>query len=134
MGNINLESTKGKISALSSAITTQDKQLVNLLIENGADKNILTEEQKNMLDILMTKPLKIKKKKEKRDNILKEELLEEPLEELVEELVEEQPIEVNPIIQEFHTTKLIIPTELPSEYNPDIEPDFWKPIFQENDE
>ena len=129
MGNINLESTKGKISALSSAITTQDKQLVNFLIENGADKNILTEEQKNMLDILMTKPLKIKKKKEKRDNILKEELLEEPL----EELVEEQLIEVNPIIQKFHTTKLIIPTELPSEYNPDIEPDFWKPIFQENE-
>jgi hypothetical protein len=34
MGNINLESAKGKITALSSAITKQDKQIVNFLIEN----------------------------------------------------------------------------------------------------
>jgi hypothetical protein len=121
MGNINLESAKGKISALSSAITTQDKQLVIFLIENGADKNILSEEQKNIFDILMSKPLKIKKKKERMVTAMaKEELIEEPIQE-------------PPIIQELHTTKLIIPTELPSEYNPDTEPDFWKPIFQENE-
>jgi hypothetical protein len=87
----------------------------------------------------MTKPLKIKKKKERMGTAMaKEELLEQPIEEEpieqpIKEPIEEQPIEVNPIIQEFHTAKLIIPTELPSEYNPDIEPDFWKPIFQENE-
>ena len=129
MGNINLESTKGKISALSSAITRQDKQLVIFLIENGADKNILSEEQKNMFDILMTKPLKIKRKKERNDiAITEEDIQQEPL------ITQEVPIiQESPIMKEFHTTKLIIPSELPSEYNPDIEPDFWKPIFQENE-
>lgn len=134
MGNINLESSIRKISALSSAIKIQDKDLVNFLIENGADKNILSDEDKSLLDILMAKTIKIKKKKERRD-IQVEEQIEIPLEEKTDIQIEEsikEPI-IEPIISDFHATKLVIPNDLPNEYNNDIEPEFWKPLFQENE-
>lgn len=127
MGNINLKSTRENITALSSAIKIRDKIFVNFLIENGADINILSEEQKSMFDILMAKTIKIKKKKERKPF--------EDVEVLVEEQLEMPSVEdvKEPVISEFRPAKLIIPSELPSEYNMDIEPDFWKPIFQENE-
>ena len=134
MGNINLKSTRENITALSSAIKISDKNLVTFLIDNGADINILSEEQKSMLDGLMAKTVRIKKKKERK-----------PLED-VKISFEEQETEIDmppledttvlreePVVLEFHPTKLIIPSELPTEYNLDVEPDFWKPIFQENE-
>jgi hypothetical protein len=132
MGNINLKSTRENITALSSAIKISDKNLVTFLIDNGADINILSEEQKSMLDGLMAKTVRIKKKKERK-----------PLEDVAVSS-EEQELDMPPledttvlreehVVPEFRPTKLIIPSELPSEYNPDIEPDFWKPIFQENE-
>jgi hypothetical protein len=147
MGNINLKSTRENITALSSAIKIQDKNLVNFLIDNGADINILSEEQKSMLDDLMRKTVKIKKKKERKPledvNVSREEQLDMPPQEDVNVSREEQldmpPLEdvsvsrEETIIPEFHPAKLIISSELPSEYNEDIEPDFWKPIFQENE-
>jgi hypothetical protein len=53
------------------------------------------------------------------DNIIKEEE--------VEQIIEPEP--VKPIV------KLEIPTELPSDsgYNPEVEPEFWKQIFEENE-
>ena len=45
-GNINLLSYTNNISALSSAIKQQDKELVKYLIENKADIKLLTDEQK----------------------------------------------------------------------------------------
>ena len=132
MGNINLKSTRENITALSSAIKISDKNLVTFLIDNGADINILSEEQKSMLDGLMAKTVRIKKKKERK-----------PLEDVAvsseEQELDMPPLEdttvlrEEPVVPEFHPTKLIIPSELPSEYNPDVEPDFWKPIFQENE-
>ena len=131
MGNINLKSTRENITALSSAIKIQDKNLVNFLIDNGADIKLLSEEQKSMLDDLMRKTVKIKKKKERKPqedvNVSREEQLDMPPLEDVSMSREET------IIPEFHPAKLIISSELPSEYNQDIEPDFWKPIFQENE-
>ena len=90
--------------------------------------NILSEEQKSMLDGLMAKTVRIKKKKERK-----------PLEDVKISFEEQEteidmpPLREEPVVLEFHPTKLIIPSELPSEYNLDVEPDFWKPIFQENE-
>jgi hypothetical protein len=127
MGNINLKSTRKNITALSSAIKISDKNLVTFLIDNGADINILSEEQKSMLDGLMSKTVRIKKKKERKPREEQETEIDMPPLEDTTVLREE------PIVAEFHPTKLIISSELPSEYNPDIEPEFWKPLFQENE-
>jgi hypothetical protein len=127
MGNINLKSTRENITALSSAIKISDKNLVTFLIDNGADINILSEEQKSMLDGLMAKTVRIKKKKERKPQEEQETELDMPPLEDTTVLREEH------VVPEFRPTKLIIPSELPSEYNPDVEPDFWKPIFQENE-
>jgi hypothetical protein len=101
-GNINLQSYTKNISALSSAIKLQDKELVKFLLENGADIKNLTDEQNQIME-----------------NLIKEEEIQEIIEKLPEK----------PII------KLTIPTDLPSDsgYNPGIEPEFWKPIFGENE-
>jgi succinate dehydrogenase flavin-adding protein (antitoxin of CptAB toxin-antitoxin module) len=55
MGNINLKSTRENITALSSAIKTQDKNLVNLLMDEkiGADINTLSEEQRTELKTIL---------------------------------------------------------------------------------
>jgi hypothetical protein len=127
MGNINLKSTRENITALSSAIKISDKNLVTFLIDNGADINILSEEQKSMLDGLMAKTVRIKKKKERKPQEEQETEIDMPPLEDVSMSREET------IVPEFRPAKLIIPSELPSEYNPDVEPDFWKPIFQENE-
>jgi hypothetical protein len=52
-GNINLKSYLKNITALSVAIEKQNKELVNFLINNGADINMLTEEQDSLLDLII---------------------------------------------------------------------------------
>ena len=101
-GNINLLSYTKNISALSSAIKLQDKDLVKYLLEKGADINLLTEDQRDLLE-----------------NLIKDEEIEAIID----------PIPTKPIV------KLTLPTELPSDsgYNPEVEPEFWKPIFEENE-
>jgi hypothetical protein len=101
-GNINLQSYTKNISALSSAIKLQDKELVKFLLENGADIKNLTDEQNQIME-----------------NLIKEEE--------IQEIIEKSP--EKPIV------KLTIPTDLPSDsgYNPGVEPEFWKPIFGENE-
>jgi hypothetical protein len=101
-GNINLVSYTKNISALSDAIKLQDKDLVKYLLEKGADINLLTEDQKVLLE-----------------NLIKDEEIEAIID----------PIHLKPVI------KLLLPTELPSDsgYNPGVEPEFWKPIFEENE-
>jgi len=100
-GNINLQSYVKNISALSSAIKLQDKELVTFLLKNGADIKILSEEQKIQLETLIKEPE-------------------------IEQIIEPEP--ETPII------KLILPTDLPSVsgYDPSVEPEFWKPLFGEN--
>lgn len=102
-GNINLKSYVKNITALSEAIKLQDKELVKLLLENGADVNTLTEEQRAIMDNLI---------REEEVKMIIEPILEKPV------------------------YKLQLPTELPSAdtgYAVDFEPEFWKPIFEENE-
>jgi hypothetical protein len=101
-GNINLVSYTKNISALSSAIKLQDKELVKHLLEKGADINLLTEDQRDLLE-----------------NLLKDEEIEAII----------HPTPTKPIVE------LALPIDLPSDsgYNPEVEPDFWKPIFEENE-
>jgi hypothetical protein len=131
-GNINLTDYVNKTSALSTAVKLQDKELVDFLLDNGADISILTPEQK---DALIS--LELKKKLEADSKPIP--IVNAPL---VEPIVEEARIEeAIKEIEEIHApprsiplVKLTIPTELPETgYAPDIEPEFWKPIFNENE-
>ena len=100
-GNINLQSYTKNITALSEAIKSQDRELVKLLLENGADINTLTEEQRTIMDNLI---------REEEVKIITEPILEKPV------------------------IKLQLPDELPpTSYAPNVEPEFWKPIFEENE-
>ena len=101
-GNINLLSYTKNISALSSAIKLQDKELVKYLLEKGADINLLTDDQKDLMA-----------------NLIKEDEIEAII----------HPIPTKPIVE------LALPIDLPSDsgYNPEVEPDFWKPIFEKNE-
>jgi hypothetical protein len=100
-GNINLKSYIKNITALSEAVNLHDKELVKLLLENGADINTLTEEQLPIMDNLI---------REEEVKMIKEPVLEKPV------------------------IKLQLPTELPTEsYAANVEPDFWKPIFEEDE-
>jgi len=115
-GNINLLSYTKNISALSAAIKLQDKDLVKYLLNPtisgdknssadkkvGADINLLTEDQRDLLE-----------------NLLKDDEIEAIID----------PIPTKPVV------KLILTTELPSDsgYNPEVEPEFWKQIFEENE-
>jgi hypothetical protein len=56
-GNINLQSYNNQITALSSAIKLNDKELVSFLVKKGANINFLTEEQQIAMDNLMKVPL-----------------------------------------------------------------------------
>lgn len=132
MGNINLTDYTNKTSALSSAVKIQDKELVDFLLDNGADISILTPEQKEALV-----SLELRKKLEAESKPIP--IVPVPL---VEPIVEEAQIEeAIKEIEEIHPpqrltplVKLKIPTELPGTgYAHDIEPDFWKPIFNENE-
>lgn len=52
-GNVNLTSLSKNITALSTAIQINDAKISEYLIANGADKNILTDEQKAKLTRLL---------------------------------------------------------------------------------
>ena len=101
-GNINLLSYTKNISALSDAIKLQDKDLVKYLREKGAEINLLTEDQKDLLEKLIK---------------------DEEIEAII------NPVPTKPVV------KLILTTELPSDsgYNLESEPEFWNPIFEENE-
>jgi len=104
-GNINLEnySKTKKISALSTALHLNNKDLIKYLIERGADVKLLTDEQKDSLDKIMT---------------------EEEIEHIIEE-----PLPKKPVIKLEIPTEL--PSE--SGYDLNKEPNFWKPLFNEGE-
>ncbi|MCJ7801045.1 MAG: hypothetical protein MUP82_01655 [Candidatus Marinimicrobia bacterium] len=127
-GNINLTDYVNKTSALSSAVKLQDKELVDFLLDNGADISVLTPEQKGAFVALA-----LKKKWEADLNpipVIPTPVVDDAhIEEAIKEIEEiHAPPRVTPLV------KLTIPAELPETgYAPDIEPDFWKPIFNENE-
>ena len=133
-GNINLTDYANKISALSTAVKLQDKELVDFLLDNGADISVLTPEQKGALV-----SLELKKRWEAESKPTPVIPVPAPLSEpIVDDTHIEEAIKE---IEELHAppssiplVKLTIPTELPETgYAPDIEPEFWKPIFNENE-
>ncbi len=133
-GNINLTDYTNKTSALSSAVKIQDKGLVDFLLDNGADISVLTSEQKAALVALA-----LKKNLEEDSKPVPVAPTPAPVEEpAVDDAHIEEAIKE---IEEIHTpqrltplVKLAIPTELPETgYAADIEPEFWKPIFNENE-
>jgi hypothetical protein len=101
-GNINLKSYAGNITALSTAIKLQNKPLTIFTLENGADIDMLTDEQ--IIEM---------------NNLMKEEE--------IEQIINNE--DITPI------EKLVLHDVLPNEngYDPNVEPDFWKPIFHENE-
>lgn len=102
-GNINLKSIRGDITALSSAINLNNRQLIEYLLANGADIQTLTGSQNEVLTTILNQ-------------------------QEIEEIIEPEPQSL--------IVKLVIPTELPPEYtgyDSSIEPEFWKPIFGENE-
>jgi len=125
--NINLTNYVKDITVLSEAIRLRDKPLIEMLLQKGADITTLSEEQRNEMNELMKEPA----------TVVVEPVIEEPIkrEETIkpEETVIEEPLV--PVIPPKPFIKLTIPMDLPSEqgYNPDIEPDFWTPIFEEDE-
>lgn len=102
-GNINLKSIREDITALSSAIKLNNRQLIEYLLANGADIEILTDSQHETLNAILNQ-------------------------QEIEEIIEPEP--------DVPIVKLVIPTELPPGdigYDTVTEPEFWKPIFGENE-
>ena len=106
--DINLTNYRKDKTVLLEAIELHDKLLIELLIKKGANTEMLTEEQKaNMESILNQEPT-----------------VESNVEPTVETVISSKPF-----------VKLNIELELPSEpgYNPENEPEFWQPIFDQNE-
>jgi hypothetical protein len=141
-GNINLKSSRsmenalGNVNALSDAIKLHDRKLIQFLLENGADPNILNQEQTALLNSIMATPA-ITVKSVVEEPVVTASIIEKPV--VIEEshniekpvVIEETSVIEAPIIEEHVTPKLIIPTELSprSTYDPSIEPEFWVPLF-----
>ena len=129
-GNINLKSPIKDISALSTAIELNDTNLVNFLLSDniGADKNILTEEQKVLLENLL------QSKKEEDVPTLQEDVVVNTKLGVEHELIE-PPVSLHvPIIKLNISTELLSDTDYELKYGPDIEePEFWRPLFGEGE-
>jgi hypothetical protein len=127
--NINLTNYVRDTNVLLEALKMQDKPLAELLLRKGADPTILTEEQNADLQNLLNEPIlnsvigpepEIKPEVE-TDLETKSKTILEP--------------ELEPTLKSIQPSKLNIDMELPSEtgYNPEVEPEFWAPIFAKNE-
>jgi hypothetical protein len=65
-GNINLKSYTKNITPLSSAIDLKQMTLINYLLQQGADINVLTDEQRNELNMILTPSTKQQLPSEKK--------------------------------------------------------------------
>jgi len=129
-GNINLQSVKGNITALSTAIELKDPVLVQYLVTmKQADPNSLSEENKREMDILLATL-----NPEPAQNV---ETAPEPLEPA--QNVETEPVQtVETVAPEIAqpTIKLVLPSELPPPligYDMNEQPLFWKPLFNKSE-
>jgi hypothetical protein len=118
-GNINLMSVKGEITALSTAIETEKNEVIRELLRLGADRNILTDYSYVLpLPITHTPSLSPESNPPPVEKLPTPPLIELPVVKKTPEKIE----------------KLTIPSKLPDkEYPIDILPEFWKPIFNENE-
>ena len=128
-GNINLRGSKNNITALSDAVKLRDKELIEYLLNKGADKHTLDAQQIRDFDIIMSELVPI----------MPAPIIEEPVPALMPAPIIEEPAPMPalmpaplpaPIIEE-PVVKLIIPTQLPlvNGYPLDSEPEFWRPLF-----
>ena len=122
--DINLTNYRKDKTVLLEAIELHDKRLIELLIKKGANTEMLTEEQKANMESILNQESKVEPTVEP--------IVEPTVESKVEPKVE--PI-VDTVISSKPFVKLNIELELPSEpgYNPEIEPEFWQPIFDQNE-
>jgi len=122
--DINLINYRKDKTVLLEAIELHDKKLIELLIKEGANTEMLTEEQKANMESILNQESKVEPTVEP--------IVEPTVESKVEPIVE--PI-VDTVISSKPFVKLNIELELPSEpgYNPEIEPEFWQPIFLKNE-
>jgi hypothetical protein len=115
LGNINLLSYTKNISALSAAIKLQDKDLVKYLLKPDPPKN----KPKLNTEVGAEINLLTEDQRDLFENLIKDDEIEAIID----------PTPTKPVV------KLILTTELPSDsgYNPEVEPEFWKQIFEENE-
>jgi hypothetical protein len=112
------------------------KAFINNFILNKGNINLLSYthnisalsaaiklQDKELVKYLLEKGADVKLLTEEQRSIMENLIKDEEIEEIIE------PTPAKPIV------KLTVPTELPSDsgYNPEVEPEFWKPIFEENE-
>jgi len=112
------------------------KAFINNFILNKGNINLLSYtnnisalsaaiklQDKELVKYLLQKGADVKLLTEEQKTIMENLIKDEEVEAIIE------PPPAKPIV------KLTIPTELPSDsgYNPAVEPEFWKPIFEENE-
>ena len=125
--NINLIDYLKKITVLSEAINLHDKELIKLLLKKGADIGMLTEEQKTDMDNIMKEPI--------LEPISTQVITSNPIITSKPAPILEQVITSTQVISSKPVIKLNILMNLPSDsgYDTEVEPEFWRPIFEENE-
>jgi hypothetical protein len=135
--NINLTNYVRDTNVLLEALKMQDKPLAELLLRKGADPTMLTEEQNADLQNLLNEPVlnSVIGPETEIKSILKPEIGPEvgPDLETKSKTILKPELEVT--LKSIQPSKLNIDMELPSEtgYNPEVEPEFWAPIFAKNE-
>ena len=139
-GNINLQSSLGKKSILSGAIETVNIDLMLFLIKNGADKKLLSKKQQSELDEILppvTPPETPSKTPPKTPSKTPPKTPPETPPKTPPETPPKTPPAI--ILATFPPTPpsiiraLNIREEEPVEYAMDVEPAFWRPLFQPNE-
>jgi hypothetical protein len=114
-GDLNTTSIKGNITGLSAAIDSKNVELAKHLLEHGASVDVLTEEDKEKWNSLEES---YKKQQEEKENAKKE----------------ATPIESIPVAEPIPTpVKEFDMSKIGQVYKKEIEPEFWKTLFRENE-
>ena len=133
--NINLTNYVRDTNVLLEALKMQDKPLAELLLRKGADPTMLTEEQNADLQNLLNEPV-LNSVIEPDVEVETKTILEPEIKPEVEpDLETKSKTILEPTLKSIQPSKLNIDMELPSEtgYNPEVEPEFWAPIFAKNE-
>lgn len=127
--DINITNHVRNSNVLLEAIKLHDKSLVDFLLRKGARPEMLTEEQKNMMDELLREPVL------NSVSALDTTLVEVDTGDKPKSKSNSKSEQLSPKDISFRPGKLNIGMDLPdvSGYDLSVEPDFWKSIFAENE-